>query len=396
MIFRSGELKLLFPFYLYYFILGFTGMIFPFMVIYFVNLGFSFFQIFLLLAAYSISMFLFEIPTGAFADGFSRKYSVLLGFIICGLAVLFIGITSIFWILFLLFVIVGLGMTLISGSEESWVIDNLNYYKREDLHKEFFIKSQSIMAFAGIFAPLIGAFIVGTFSIQPLWFIWGIGFLFAAFMLFLLAEEKYVPQKLKIRETFKQLIKNMKLGLKFSRTHSNTKYLIFSSIFLSIMMIDADFWQPFLADLQMPVYLLGVVFSIISVVSMIVPFTARYLAKYKLKNVLIIMVLVRILILSTVLFLYPGLFIWGIAVFIFSEGIISLRHPLIMPYFQKHLPKHIRATISSIKSMGVQLGFGVGMLIFGFLADIIGVQHVIPLTGVFGLVAIFFFMKLKD
>jgi MFS family permease len=396
MIFKPGELKLLFPFYLYYFILGLSGMIFPFMVIYFVNLGFSFFQISILLAAYSVSMFVFEIPTGAFADGFSRKYSVVLGFIICGLAVLLIGFTSIFWVLFFLFVFVGLGMTLISGSEESWVIDNLNFYNREDLHKEFFIKSQSILSFAGIFAPLIGAFIVGVFSIKPLWVIWGVGFLLASLLLAFLAEEKYVPKKLKIRETFNKSLDNMKVGLKFAHSHNNTKYLILSGIFLSIMMIDADFWQPFLADLQMPIYLLGIVFSIISAVSMVVPFTARYLAKYKIKNVLISMVLLRILVLSTVLFLYPGLFIWGIAVFIFSEGLISLRHPVIMPYFQKHLPKHIRATISSIKSMGVQLGFGLGLLIFGFLADIIGVQFVIPLTGVFGLVAIYFFLKLDD
>ena len=124
MLFRNGELKLLFPFYLYYLILGLTAMIFPFLIIYFVNLGFSFFQISIILAAYSISMFLFEIPTGAFADGFSRKYSVILGFVFCGITSIFIGLASSFWVLVFLFVLFGFSMTLISGSEEAWVIDN--------------------------------------------------------------------------------------------------------------------------------------------------------------------------------------------------------------------------------------------------------------------------------
>ncbi|MBW2998943.1 hypothetical protein KY321_05375 [Candidatus Woesearchaeota archaeon] len=66
------------------------------------------------------------------------------------------------------------------------------------------------------------------------------------------------------------------------------------------------------------------------------------------------------------------------------------------PYFQKHLPKKIRATITSVKSMGNQLGMAVGLLIFGFLADFIGPQKIIPLAGIFGLMAIYCLVKIKD
>ena len=76
----------------------------------------------------SVSMFLFEIPTGAIADGFSRKYSVIMGFLITGFSVIGVGFTSTFWLVLILFVLAGIGMTLVSGAEESWVIDNLNYY----------------------------------------------------------------------------------------------------------------------------------------------------------------------------------------------------------------------------------------------------------------------------
>ena len=371
-------------------------MILPFLVIYFRDLSFSFFQISVLFTAFSVSMFLFEIPTGAFADVFSRKYSVVLGFLISGICILLMGIFSSFWIFFLLFIILGFGMTLISGAEEAWVIDNLNYYRRKDLHKEFFIKSQSIAYFAGIFSPLVGALIVKSFSIKPLWFVWGFGILFGGLMLFIFGKEKYKPKDVKISQLFNKTVRNSKNGLKYSYNHKIIFYLVLASIFLAMMIMDGDYWQPFLKNLGMPVYALGIVFSIVSAVSMIIPLTARYLDKYKIQNVFIVLIGIRILLLSSVLFLYPNLFILGAGIFIFSSGLMSLRHPLIEPYFQKHLPKKVRATITSVKSMGVQMGMGLSALLFGFLADIIGVQKIIPLTGVFGLVAMYYFYKIRD
>ncbi len=396
MIFKKNELRLLSPFYLYYFIINLSGMIFPFLVIYFRNLNFSFFQISVLFTSLSISMFIFEIPTGAFADGFSRKYSVILGFFIAGLAIIGISFVIYYWYILILFIIIGLGMTLVSGAAESWVIDNLNYYKRKDLHNEYFIKIQSIVAFAGIISPLIGAFIVKTYSIKPLWIVWGIGFILGGINLLLFSEEKYKPKKIKLSEMIKVTIDNTKKGIIFSKTHKITKYLILASIFLAMMTVDKDFWQPLLTDLNMPIHYLGIIFSIVSAVSMIIPFTARYLEKYKVKNVFIIIIILRILLFGVILLLYPGLFIVGAGIFIFSEGLLSLRFPLLEPYYHKHLPKNIRATIASVKSMGIQLGLGIGLLCFGYLTDIIGVQNTIPLTGIFGLVAIYFFSKIKD
>ena len=160
MLFKKDELKLLWPFYLYYLVFGLSTMIMPFMIIYFVNLGFSFFQIALITSAFGIAMFLFEVPTGAFADSFSRKYSVILGFLITAFAVILIPLMTNFYLLLFMWVLAGIGMTFVSGAEESWVVDNLNKFKRTDLHQEFFIKSGSLAAFGAIFAPFVGALLV--------------------------------------------------------------------------------------------------------------------------------------------------------------------------------------------------------------------------------------------
>ena len=395
MLFKKDELKLLLPFYLYYLIISLSGMIFPFLVIYFRDLSFSFFEISAIFASYSISMVVFEIPTGAFADGFSRKYSVIIGFLICSLALMVIGFATSFWVILLLFVVVGFGTTLVSGAEESWVIDNLNHHRRKDLHSEFFIKSQSIAAFGGIISPLAGSMIVKLYSINPLWYIWASGFLIGAFMLAVFSYEMYKPKKVKALKHLKNTLKNSSEGLKFARTHKTTRYLILASVFMAMMIADGDFWQPFLENLNMPIYMLGIVFSSASAVSMIVPFTARFLQRYKVKDVFIIMIIGRTILLCSILLLYPGLFFVGAGVFILSEGLISIRHPLMGPFYQKHLPKNIRATITSIKSMGTQIGLAAGTLFLGFIADYIGPQKVIPLTGIFGILAIICFYKIK-
>ena len=172
-------------------------------------------------------------------------------------------------------------------------------------------------------------------------------------------------------------------------------YIILAGLFFSMMIVDTDLWQPLLTDLGMPVYGLGFVFAGISLVSAIIPFSSRYLQKFKIKNVFISLLTFRILLFLLVYLLYPPLFLYGAVMFILSESLMSLRHPIIGPYFQDKVPTKVRATLTSIRSMGSQVGLLVGGLLIGFLADIIGVQNVIPLTGIFGLFAIYCFSRLK-
>src|SRR3989338_6721882 len=85
MLFKKNELRHLWPFYLSTLVVSITSVVIPFMVLYFRELHFSFFQISILFAGFGISMFLFEVPTGALADNISRKLSVTLGYFLAGI-----------------------------------------------------------------------------------------------------------------------------------------------------------------------------------------------------------------------------------------------------------------------------------------------------------------------
>ncbi|MFH1212214.1 MAG: MFS transporter, partial [Candidatus Woesearchaeota archaeon] len=75
-------------------------------------------------------MLLFEIPTGAVADIYGRKFSVLLGTIIEGIALISIFFLHNYYALLFAFAMIGLGSTFGSGASEAWIIDLIKKKKK--------------------------------------------------------------------------------------------------------------------------------------------------------------------------------------------------------------------------------------------------------------------------
>lgn len=66
---------------------------------------------------------IFEIPTGIVADSYSRKYSIIIGFIMTGIGFLIEGFMPNFIFLLIAQAIWGIGSTFISGSLQAWIVD---------------------------------------------------------------------------------------------------------------------------------------------------------------------------------------------------------------------------------------------------------------------------------
>ena len=396
MLFKKDELRILWPFYLYYIVFGLSMMIMPFLIIYFRDLGFSFFKISVITAAFGISMFLFETPTGAFADSISRKYSVILGFVLTGVAVSLMPLFTSFYATLILWVLTGIGMTFVSGAEEAWVIDNLNRVDRKDLHQEYFIKSSSLAAFGAVFAPIIGAIIVKSHPISSLWYVFGFGFLLSAIILSVFAKELYKPEKVSFIETIKQTFDNSKKGLKFTFAHKIIFLLTLGGIFLSLMALGNDGWQPFLVSLSMPRYALGIMFSVSAAIMMITPFLSKLFVKMKVKNVLAVTTLIRMLLLFSILLIYPPFYLIAAIICVLDDGFGSLKNPLLQTYFHRFIPDNIRATVVSVGSMLAKIIGALSSLAAGALMDILGPQKIIGIGSLFGIFAIATFLKIKD
>jgi DHA3 family tetracycline resistance protein-like MFS transporter len=78
-------------------------------------------QLVLVGTALEASYFIFEVPTGAFADTYSRRFSVIAGFAICGLAWIGEAIVPTFLAIVVCEAVRGIGEALLSGAQDAWI-----------------------------------------------------------------------------------------------------------------------------------------------------------------------------------------------------------------------------------------------------------------------------------
>ncbi|HKX86721.1 MAG TPA: MFS transporter [Flavobacterium sp.] len=395
MLFKKDELKILWPFYLDIFISGLSTMVRPFAVIYYLSLNFSFFQISVIDAAYAISMVLFEIPTGSFADGFSRKYSVILGLVLVMVSVFIIPLTDSFFVIMCVWVLAGLGTTFISGAQEAWVIDNLNKEGRSDLQHEYFVKISSFSSLGGVIAPLIAVLLLQFYSIKLLWFIFAFGFFISAVVLLLFSKENFKPEKHRPIALIKKSYQNSKLGLGFSIRNKAFFYFMIAGIFIEMINISIIGMNPFLVSLGLAEYKLGYLFSIIAGINMISPFLSKIWVKSNPITVISVIITLIIVLHLSLLLVKPTFVIAACVIFGLLSGLTIMIGPILQTYLHKIIPGKIRATTVSVKSMVTQLAIALSTIGVGALLDIFGPQKVIAYGGLFGVLAMFFYRKVK-
>ena len=89
------------------------------------EVGLSPLQLVLVGTVMEVSIFLFEIPTGAVADTYGRKLSLIVSFLIQGAAWMLVGAVSSFWVILVAWALWGFGETFMSGAFEAWITDEV-------------------------------------------------------------------------------------------------------------------------------------------------------------------------------------------------------------------------------------------------------------------------------
>ena len=95
-----------------------------------------------------LSVFLFEVPTGVVADVYSRRLSIIIGYLLMGAGFLVEGLFPAFLPILLAQVVWGLGYTFTSGATQAWITDEIG----EEPANRLFLRATQV----GLFASLIG------------------------------------------------------------------------------------------------------------------------------------------------------------------------------------------------------------------------------------------------
>ncbi len=226
--FQKDELKLLWPFYVET-IVSTLLFIYPaFWVIYFQGINLSLFQIGVLTTALAVSSFICEIPTGAIADIFGRKFSTLLGYFLVGIIQIAMFFFTNFWSLLVLFTLWGVSGTFISGARDAWIADNLKFKGRAELIKEYYIKYHGFVRLSLFFAGFVGAVLVSRFGLGIIWLVTGISMLVSCMILAFVHEKRVV---LTCPHSLRSLYDQARKSIKFSIKHKVLFYLLAAIFF---------------------------------------------------------------------------------------------------------------------------------------------------------------------
>ena len=268
--FKKEELKTLWPFYLDALISPLLYFAPAFFIIYFMNLNFTFFQIGILLSAAPLTAFLFEIPTGAIADLYGRKLSVLTGYFLEAIIALLLFFFTNYYAILILFALWGIASTLSSGSHQAWVVDYINKKDKKLLHS-YFNKTQVFDSFALILSGLIGALLVKIFGVAIIWPATFLSFISAAIILSS-AKEYHIKEETNIKKAFKGLFRQTKKTVSYGYKHPVLFYFLLAT-FLFVLAEGSTHvaWIPFMQGLGFPDYAFGYLWSLIAFVIMIAP-----------------------------------------------------------------------------------------------------------------------------
>lgn len=111
--------------------------------------------------AMEAAVFVFEVPTGVVADMYSRRLSLIIGFVGMGLAWMAVGLVAAPWAIIALWAFWGLSYTFTSGAYEAWITDEVGADKVGSL----FLRGARI-GYVGAVAGLVLQVALGTISLQ--------------------------------------------------------------------------------------------------------------------------------------------------------------------------------------------------------------------------------------
>jgi DHA3 family tetracycline resistance protein-like MFS transporter len=202
-------------------------------------------QLILVGTALELSAFVFEVPTGIVADVYSRKLSIVIGYVLMGLGFLVEGFFPSFLPILFAQVIWGLGYTFTSGATQAWITDEVG----EDTANRLFLRGTQV----GLFASLIGmgaAMLVGAHNVALPIQVGALGVMLIGFTLsVVMPETGFHPTPREDRNTWQHMWHTFQLGAQAVRSRPRLMNIVFIGLFYGLYSEGFDrLWVKHLLD----------------------------------------------------------------------------------------------------------------------------------------------------
>ena len=359
----------------------------PVIIIFYEKNGLSFEQSLLLKTILSLSIFIFEIPSGYFADIFGRKACLVLGGLVWTLGLLFYCFQTSFTAFAIAEIFSGLAMSLISGANTALGFDSLVKMNQEQNYRHVEGRLGAIAGVAEAICGLLGGLAAARNLVYP-FYLQTICILLYFLIALTLVEpnlnqsltnssqadnSKSTRQAIDCREIWE--------AIRFSLlVNKKVKWLILFSAnfgiatFLAVWLSQADMQSRGLA-----VSSFGFAWAAFHLIMSFASFKATSIENlWGTKKVIL-----GLVILLGLSYIFLGLInqVWGIIFIAFIYLCRGIRNPLVLNCINQNLPSSIRATVLSVNSFIFRLGFVAVAPVVGWITDTYNLDIALFLLG---------------
>lgn len=358
----------------------------PIAILYFASITGSLASALLIFSVFSVSVSLFEIPTGIYSDRVGRRKTLILGALASLLSIFCYAIGQSFLILVMGSIFAGLQDALFSGNNDALVYDTLGETKEEMHFQEHSGKINSMLQIALGLSALIGGFVA---NISFAWVMWiSIIPQLCAFILSFQIKEPKIGKK----EHNSNIFSDLRESFRAFRTNYKLRNLSLSSILgFGMGEVQNQFMPAFITTVW-PVWSLGIAKAMNKFFSFLGSRNAGAVLKRFSTFRVLLMGEIFGIILTLYAVLFPSVFspvLIGITSISFGVTGIALSSLMQAEFSNKQ-----RATMGSINSLFSNIFFALFAYIFGLVADYLGISGPIIMTQILTLSIVYIYWNL--
>lgn len=372
----SGNIN---KFYIYFF-LSRLNLWLPIYILYLLGRNFSMTQITLLDSMFWLVMVVFEVPTGAVADKWGKKHSLIFSCILTAGGLACFGLAKTYVLVLLAYFLWAVGVTFESGALSAFLYDSLKNIGKEAEYSKFVGRGMSIALIASSIGSVTAGVLGGISLALPIF----VSSVIAIVMLCIALTFREPEIERKEKESY---FTHVKESLGYSWKHPQLRTLLFFYAFtFSAIWIIGIFYQPYLKNLGIRVEIVGVIYLFATLLAAAGASLASRFESITGESGF----LISIPVIFVFSYLFMGFLHSLVAIsFIFAVSFFrGAFWPIMSKYLNKRIPSERRATIISLASLMYSVIMIPSEPVFGNLADRFSLNiSIIILAVVYGIIA---------
>jgi len=335
----------------------------PIIVLFFQEHGLTLTEVMILQSIYSFSVALFEIPSGFIADVFGRKRTIVLSTIFTFIGFLVFSLFGGFYAFAIAQVLVGIGGSLMSGSDSAIIYDTLLETNSKTTYTKIEGRTYAIGNFSEAFAGILGGFLAVGSIYMPIYVQTSILF-FSIPIAFTLIEPSMHKEN-KLDRSFKAVLEVVKFAM--VDNHKLKWLIIYSSAMGVATLSIAWFAQPFFKSINIPLAYFGILWAILNFSAGLTSFNAHQFDK-KYENYKILFY-ISLAMPTSFIFLGYSASVFGLIFILFIYLLRGLVTPILRNAINENTTSNKRATVLSVRSLIIRISFAISAPILGYIAD---------------------------